>query len=164
MLSRLNPAKLEIVPLYLDDETDWKNKNEHHSGVLSEEVSSLVSAPGYMLMIGRMNYYKGLDVLHRALQSIEPNKSCLLRRIVIAGKSTDDFAKVYSKKLSNIDFEVVRIDRDIEQYEKQCLLENCHSLLFLSNRPSEAFGIIQLEALSVGHGIVNFKLNTGLEW
>ena len=109
-------------------------------------------------MIGRMNY-KGLDVLHRALQSIEPNKSCLLRRIVIAGKSTDDFAKIYSKKLSNIDFEVVRIDRDIEQYEKQCLLENCHSLLFLSNRPGEALESLTKQA---GRSIVNFKLNTGV--
>jgi glycosyltransferase involved in cell wall biosynthesis len=162
VLSKINPAKLEIVPIYLDDETDRMKKKGLGSGLLSEELASLVSSSDYMLMIGRMNYYKGLDVLYHALQSIDPKERFQLKRIVIAGKSTDNFAEYYSAKLSNIDFDVVRIDRHIEQFEKQCLLENCHSLLFLSNKSSEAFGIMQLEALSAGRSIVNFKLNTGV--
>ena len=58
--------------------------------------------------------------------------------------------------------DIVIIDRILRDEEKIHLLQSCYALLFPSNKKTEAFGIVQLEALASGRPVVNFNLPTGV--
>lgn len=164
LLSKLDFRKVTILPLSMSPKSQ-EFMDELKMIKFNEEIENIIQSPGYFLMIGRMNYYKGLRVLFEALKDIKDrNEHQLLPKIVVAGKSVDSHAKYYSNEIDKLGLDVKRIDRKLTDEEKNILLLNCHSLLFPSNEVSEAFGIIQLEALAFGKTIVNFDLKTGVPW
>ena len=128
---------------------------------MDPSVAAIIEGPPFLLMLGRMCYYKGLEVVLAALQRNQSAGRSAALRIVIAGKDSDDCARSMSAKLTRF-VEVVRINRLLTEDEKVFLLQSCVALLFPSNKPSEAFGIVQLEALATGRPIVNFNLPTGV--
>lgn len=121
--------------------------------------SATYSPNSYFLFLGRLSYYKGIEVLMMALDKAKEIK----RDFIIVGKGEkkiEDMIHSYSKKYNNIIF----YNRFVDEKEKQDLIKNCYCFLFPSVYNSEAFGITQIEALNHGKPIINTNLDTGVPW
>jgi len=127
-------------------------------------LSSNTYTPTYsphsdFLFIGRLSYYKGIEIL---LQAVEELKN-LKRKIIVVGKGDkelEDLLIDYSLKYENIVFE----NKFLSEEEKHNYIKNCYCFLFPSTYNSEAFGITQVEALSHGKPVINTNLDTGVPW
>ena len=114
---------------------------------------------GYYLVLGRISYYKGLDILIKSLNHL----STIKRKVLIVGKGEPDIEQFILKnthKNNNIEF----INEYVNEAIKREYIENCYCLLFPSTENSEAFGIVQLEAMSSGKPIINTLLDTAVPW
>ena len=111
----------------------------------------------YALYVGRLSYYKGIDVL-LAAHALRPG--CVL--VVYGEGELADVATRYVQRnaASGLFFR----ERHVTQQEKIWLLKNCRVLVLPSVAPSEAFGIIQLEAMACSKPVINTSLPTGVPW
>lgn len=159
VLGSLPRSRQIVLPLFLDDYAKYR-KPMRLAGKASE-LSSVAGDSPFLLMVGRMCYYKGLDVVLAALKHNHARGRRNVVRIVIAGQNTDSVARKLSDDLRAYE-DVIRIDRSLDDPEKIHLLQSCVALLFPSNKSSEAFGIVQLEALAAGKPVINFNLPTGV--
>ncbi|MDO6516178.1 MULTISPECIES: glycosyltransferase [Zobellia] len=111
----------------------------------------------YILYLGRLSYYKGINTLLEAFLKAKTD-----RELVIVGdgdKGIVDLIVSTQKKTSkNIRF----INEFVDEEEKQNFLKNCFFFVFPSIAASEAFGIIQLEAMVYGKPVINTNLPTGV--
>ena len=162
VLTKLDCKRISVLHLYLD------HPEKYSTLIAPETVSDLVSWVGtekrpVLLMLGRMNYYKGLDVVLKALRYNRAKSIANVCKILIAGANTDRMARKLSDKLRcSFSEDVIRIDRALSEDEKVYLLQNCSAFLFPSNKPTEAFGIVQLEAMAAGAPVINFDLPSGV--
>jgi glycosyltransferase involved in cell wall biosynthesis len=108
----------------------------------------------YFLYIGRLVYYKGIfDLLNAVKNSKIPVK------IVGDGVLFSDIAKFIKKNdMTNVNL----IKGPVDKKAFIRYLSFCSALVFPSNESSEAFGIVQLEAMCLGKPVINTKLNTGV--
>lgn len=116
----------------------------------------------YALFIGRLCYYKGVDVLLDAIREIAKNDRGGFWFVIVGDGPLRQ--EVKEKLGSEVTDKVLFIDRHVSEYEKEWLLKNSEILLFPSTEPSEAFGIIQLEAMRHGVPVINTSLKTGVPW
>lgn len=109
-----------------------------------------------VLFVGRLNYYKGVEHLIDAVANLEvdlhlvgdgPRREALEKRA----------AKLESE--SRVSFAGEVSDEDLSQYYKEADI-----FVLPSVERSEAFGIVQLEAMAHGVPVVNTDLPTGVPW
>ena len=156
VLRKLDFQKIQVLPIYLKDAELYKKPVKR-----PVSLNSVIPDSPYLLMLGRMNYYKGLPLIRDALllnnKTMRQNKL----HLIIAGKQVDQFAKVTVKEIVQNSDNITVIDRYLTQQEKLYLLQNCHAFLFPSDKKTEAFGIVQLESLAAGRPVINLSLETG---
>lgn len=143
--------KIHIVPLGVDTASPT---------CLPAPPPELADRQGpFALFLGRLCYYKGLDVLLAALEQL-PSEARNFP-LVIAG---DGPLKHYlQQKLHSGCYPQVQfIERYVSDAEKQWLLKEAAFLLFPSTEASEAFGLVQLEAMRYGVPVINTHLPTGV--
>ena len=107
---------------------------------------------GFVLFVGVLRYYKGLDVLLEAAASIEA-------RIVIVGSGPCEQAlkrQARESRLGHVSF-VGRVDA----LDKDALYRLSSLFVFPSHVRSEAFGLSLLEASMYGKPSVSCELGTG---
>jgi glycosyltransferase involved in cell wall biosynthesis len=109
-----------------------------------------------LLFIGRLVYYKGLDVLLEAMEGIEA-------RLLVAGVGP------WRKRLERRAFELgitgkVTFLGSIPTRQLLACLHACRLLVLPSTEPSETFGIVQLEAMACRKPVVSTNLPTGVPW
>lgn len=114
--------------------------------------------PPYCLYVGRLAHYKGLSTLVCASQQIRFGAA----RLVIAGSGP--LRPWLAAELKARSRSVVLLDRLLSDEEKQSLLAHCLFLILPSTEKSEAFGIVQLEAMAYGKPVINTNLPTGVPW
>jgi len=135
--------KINVIPIAY-------NKVE----VQGERPNECMFDSNYYLYFGRMSYYKGLPVLVEAIMKYDGDK-----KFVIAGSGEiEDISFVNGNK------RVCVINRYISENEKKWLFKNCRALVFPSTEKSEAFGIVQVEAMSYSKPVINTQLPTGVPW
>lgn len=117
----------------------------------------------YVLFQGRLAYYKGIDVLLNAYKD-GIGRSLELPKLVISGDGElKEHVKnfITENELSHLIYPLLRF---VSEEEKTWLFQNCKYFVFPSTHNSEAFGIVQLEALSEGKPVINTYLDTGVPW
>lgn len=120
-----------------------------------------VNFQNYFLFLGRLSYYKGVDILMSALENecINSNINVLIVGSGALGSSIEERLSM-GRIRCNVQF----INKSVSDAEKRFLLYNCGAFLFPSTHPSEAFGLMQVEALSFNKPIINTSLPTGVPW
>ena len=145
--------KVKVIPLSIDPQ-----KYEYID--INNIGEDLRIEKEYVLYLGRFSYYKGIDVLLEAISQLNDNLSATF---VIAGSGKIN--KQLSRKISTLkNKNVILINRFLNEDEKKYLLKHCLFFVFPSKYPSEAFGIIQLEAMIYGKSVINTDLPTGVPY
>lgn len=108
-----------------------------------------------VLFIGRLVYYKGLDVLLRALART-PDAVLL-----IAGDGPMRGALEALSRELGLGPRVVFLG-SITQADKVAALHACRLLVLPSTHRSEAFGLVQLEAMAAGRAVISARIDSGV--
>jgi rhamnosyl/mannosyltransferase len=134
----------QVIPLCLSDR--------------SFSYSNSLNLPErYVLYIGRLARYKGLEYLVEAA-TMQPGIN-----FVIAGNGPLSYSianAIDAKALKNIIF----FNRFISEPEKNELIERSEFVVFPSTSANEAFGLVQLEAMRAGKALINTWIDTGVNY
>ena len=106
-----------------------------------------------VLFTGRLVYYKGVDIL---LKSFEKVVGC---ELFIVGRGTleEELRETSKNMTQKIHFLGVLSDEDLKS-----AFRDCDIFVLPSVANSEAFGIVQLEAMVYGKPVINTALPTGV--
>jgi glycosyltransferase involved in cell wall biosynthesis len=137
------------VPLERYDHVDLGRRSR------VDQVVSAVPGPR-MLFVGRLVYYKGLDVLLDAMGRCEGS-------LVIVGEGPLEGALralVTERRLAARVLFAGRVpDADLPAF-----YQACDVFVLPSIARTEAFGVVQIEAMAAGRPVVSTRLPTGVPW
>lgn len=111
----------------------------------------------YVLFLGRLSYYKGVTILLDSLEHLDP-------RIPVVIVGNGELADYVSAFVADSDCNLRFVNRVVTDKEKSVILNNARLFVFPSTHDSEAFGIMQLEAMAYGVPVINTNLKTGVPW
>lgn len=144
--------KCRIVPYGID--TDIYEKAEKYP-FLTDKLSDKKNKK--LMFTGRLVYYKGIDVLIRALKH---TSDC---ELFIAGDGVlhDELVKEVKNRgiEDRVHFMGVLSDADLK-----AAFSDCDLFILPSVENSEAFGIVQMEAMTYGKPVINTSLPTGVPY
>lgn len=141
-------SKCKIIPYGLNVD---KYINSPFKPILTEKLCDKNAVK--VLFTGRLVYYKGAEVL---LKSFEKVYGCELF-IVGTGILEDKLRDMASKMNQKVHFLGVLSDEDLK-----AAFRDCDIFVLPSVANSEAFGIVQLEAMAYGKPVINTALPTGV--
>lgn len=112
-----------------------------------------------LLFIGRLVYYKGCEVLMEAMKLLKgkPIELTMVGTGILEEKILDLMSKEHIENQINLKGWIT----DDEMIEE---LKHCDVFVFPSVANSEAFGLVQLEAMSFGKPVINTSLPTGVPY
>ena len=113
----------------------------------------------YILSLGRLSYYKGIDVLLNAYETADTNME-----LRIVGDGDKEIAERISEQCKRTKKKIVFLNNFVTEEEKNQLFTNCSFFVLPSIAASEAFAIIQLEAMIYGKAVINTNLPTGVPY
>lgn len=143
----LYEEKCSIVPLSVDlDTIDAENPPE-----LEIDTSGPV-----VLFVGRLNYYKGVEYLVDAMEEIEAT-------LLVAGDGERRSALIQRARERGVDDQIQFLGY-VSDTKLASAYRTADLFVLPSVEPSEAFGIVQLEAMARGLPVVNTSLPTGVPW
>lgn len=138
--------KTDVIPIGLDEET-----YPPAEPAIIQAWKSKFPEP-FFLFVGVLRYYKGLDALLQACESLP-------YPVLIIGAGPEEARlrqTAQQRDIRNIHFLGALPDSD-----KVALLRLCHAAVFPSNLRSEAFGISLLEAAMYGKPLISCEIGTG---
>jgi glycosyltransferase involved in cell wall biosynthesis len=112
---------------------------------------------GVILFVGHLRYYKGLNYLLQALHELPGT------RLIVVGRGPMDREwKNLARELGverRVDFVGEIANADLPSYYTACDV-----FVLPSSERSEAFGVVQLEAMAAGKPVVSCDVGTGVGW
>jgi rhamnosyl/mannosyltransferase len=142
-------GKTSVVPLSID-------LDEY--GQYDGPPADLPGAPDRptLLFVGRLNYYKGVEYLLDAMPDVDAD-------LLIAGSGDRrDALEARVDRLGVTDR--VHFLGYVEEDRLHACYDRADVFVLPSVEPSEAFGIVQLEAMAYRTPVVNTDLPTGVPW
>jgi len=142
--------RARVIPFAVDDR--WFERGPSRLA-LAREVRDRIGGP-FVLFVGRLAAYKGLDTLLAAAPAIDA-------RIVLIG--TGPLESHLRQRIGEMHLEekillTGHVD-DLHPWYAACEL-----LVLPSSSALEAFGLVQLEAMAAGKPVVSSDLPTGVTW
>ncbi len=152
--------KCVLIPFGLRDE--WRKKSDQYwaNYTPGPDKDSL-----RILFIGRLVYYKGCDVLMRAMKQIKDKTQEGLRNIELHLVGTGTLEAELKEYVRQTDMEdYIHFLGRASDAELEREIEWCDVLAFPSVANSEAFGLVQMEVMAYGKPVINTSLPTGVPW
>ena len=141
--------KCRVIPLGIDlDEFELKENEESSVKALQERYGGR-----FLLFVGVLRYYKGVDYLLEAMQQVD----CPL---VVVGDGPER-QKLEGKRAALGLENKVQFTGQIEQRDLVQHLHACETFVFPASHRSEAYGISLVQALACGKPAVSTRLGTG---
>ncbi|MGL5435129.1 MAG: glycosyltransferase, partial [Lachnospiraceae bacterium] len=109
----------------------------------------------HFLFVGRLVYYKGVDVLMRAFADVENAELT-----VVGTGDLDTQLKEYAEKHGFL--ERIHFLGKVSEEELNQAFAKCDVFVLPSIAKSEAFGLVQLEAMAYGKPVINTNLPSGV--
>ena len=110
-----------------------------------------------VLFVGRFVYYKGIEVLLQAFQKVQ---RC---ELFLIGHGTSEMEEKMQKMTRQMNGEV-HFMGNLPEQELRAAFADCDMFVLPSVANSEAFGIVQLEAMVYGKPVINTALPTGVPY
>jgi rhamnosyl/mannosyltransferase len=126
----------------------------HADPAATAAVRARFGARPIVLAAGRLVYYKGFDVLVEAMRGLDAT-------LLVVGDGelrAPIAARIGALGLGDRAFLLGEVD-DVRPY-----FAACDVFVLPSTHRSEAFGIVQLEAMAAGKPVVSTRLGTGVDW
>jgi rhamnosyl/mannosyltransferase len=140
--------KCEVIPLGIDP--------EKYRGEPDTTLDCVDPDEPIVLFVGRLTYYKGVKYLIDAARNIDGT-------VVIVGEGPRRTALEQKAGNSESRSKVLFLG-SIPESDLRTLYHLADVFVLPSVEPSEAFGIVQLEAMAAGTPVVNTDLETGVPW
>ena len=149
-LMTLFREKCEVIPFGISL-NEFKLDDEQ-----AAKVSKLKGELPTLLFVGRLVYYKGLDILIRVMSNIKA-------RLWIVG--TGPLESLLKKITADLNLQQ-KIDflGDVKHRDLVCYYHACDIFVLPSIANSEMFGIVQLEAMACKKPVIATNLPTGVSW
>jgi glycosyltransferase involved in cell wall biosynthesis len=109
-----------------------------------------------ILFVGRLVYYKGCDVLIKAMKNIDAD-------LLISGEGPLHDQLVQLAADTGIAHKV-HFQGRVSDDELAVLYNACDIFVLPSVLPTECFGLVQVEAMACGKPVINTNLPTGVPW
>lgn len=150
---REHKHKCEVVPLGVDTA-----KFEEYGSGLKPEIEKFrgIFGPDFILFVGRLRYYKGLQFLIEAMPDIEAP-------LVIVGAGPME-ADLKALAANYGVAEKVKFMGEVTEDDLAAFYHACSLFVLPSVFRSEAYGLVQLEAHACGKPVVSTRLGTGVEF
>lgn len=142
--------KCELVPFGVDLKKINRSINEKKVDEVRKKYGN------FILFVGRLSYYKGVDYLIEAMNDIDANL------VIIGEGERKKLLKEKTKKLgleSRVFFLSSQNEADLMNFYKACRI-----FVLPSVYKSEAFGIVLIEAMASGRPVISTELGTGTSW
>ncbi|QIA08527.1 glycosyltransferase [Draconibacterium halophilum] len=136
--------KVKILPLSIDEQK-----------YIPQNLS--INQEEYILYLGRLSYYKGIHILLEAYAKCQSSI-----KLKIIGDGDSEIIKLINNYKLKENKKIEFINDFVSEENKKYILQHCLFFVFPSNAPSEAFGIIQLEAMIFNKPVINTNLDTGV--
>ncbi len=141
--------KCHVVPLGVD--LSRFNRPSHEE--LNQDLLKQIHGDRMILFIGKFRYYKGLHVLFEAMNQVDG-------KLLLIGEG---YLEEELKKKVAVDGLVNKVEflGELSNRKVNAYLKACDVFVLPSVQRSEAFGIVQLEAMACGKPVVCTDLGTG---
>ncbi len=148
VLSKVN-REIKVIPIGIDLRRSinpvfhdaWLRKNSQYRP--------------YCLFVGRLVYYKGVDVLVKAMQY-----STIHLVIIGRGPLEEELHRIIAEL--NLESKVSLVAHEVSDEELKSWFSECQFFILPSVATSEAFGIVQIEAMIAEKPVINTNLPTGV--
>lgn len=148
-----SPDKLHVVP-YGIDYTRFELTSELASA--AGQIRALFGDRKVIFAVGRMVYYKGFEFLLQAMEKIDA--------ILLLGGSGPLFEQVKKAAQPFVSTGKVKLLGRIPDHELPVYYHAADVFCMPSVEPSEAFGLVQLEAMACRKPVVSCELNNGVSY
>jgi rhamnosyl/mannosyltransferase len=145
--------KLEVVPLGVDT-----GKFAEEGSRLESEIEKLRGVFGreFVLFVGKLRYYKGLQFLIEAMSEIDAPL------VIIGTGPMENDLRALAANYGVSD--KTRFVGEVGEDDLTAFYHACSMLVLPSIFRSEAYGLVQLEAHACGKPVVSTRLGTGVEF
>lgn len=144
--------KCRVVPFGLNVE-EYRKDTAPASPLAERAKAGTVK----FLFVGRLVYYKGVDVLLRAFEKV-PNAELF---IVGSGPLREEL-EAEAQRMGKAD--AVHFLAGLSDAQLKACYRDCDVFVLPSIARSEAFGLVQLEAMAFGRPVINTSLPSGVPY
>jgi rhamnosyl/mannosyltransferase len=141
--------KCSVIPLSIDL-AEYESEGSKKSSFPTDSDRPL------LLFVGRLNYYKGVEYLIKAMESVDAS-------LVIVGEGEQKGALKTQAEELGVD-DRVTFTGHVSRDQLHGYYEATDVFILPSVEPSEAFGVVQLEAMAYETPVINTSLPTGVPW
>ncbi|MFR3729870.1 MAG: glycosyltransferase [Lacrimispora sp.] len=142
-------SKCITIPFAVNDEIEKKGKQ-----YLKDAAPNLTKYCRF-LFVGRLVYYKGIDILLQAFAAVKDAELT-----VIGSGNLEDKLKCYVDEHGMSDR--IHFLGRVEEKQLYHAFSSCDVFVLPSIEKSEAFGLVQLEAMAYGKPVINTNLPSGV--